>query len=557
MSLDLLHTLSQVESIDFASLSDEHLQRLAQEALELQQHDRQVNQLRYYQPVSQVARDVHTSTCKIIGIGGGNGASKTDTALVEMVVRCTGQIPLSLKETYPVEKLKGPINCRVVCESLTTTLAPVILPKLQWYRWNGLDRPGGQRGHYGWIPKHCLIKGEWKESWTERTRTLQLYYRDYETDAIEGISTIQFMSYDQDPSDFASGDIHFCLHDEPPKEAIWVENLVRVKRVDGTQMLSMTWPDDPTIPVDWILDRVYEPAQAGKDHDTTYAWFNMYATDNMNLNQTALAELARTLSKSEQATRIYGQPIRLSNRVHPLFTDTPHVWCFECHDLSIRNDDGQCGTCGSDDVCTFCHVQQCVANPLYPVINVIDPHPRKPHMLCWVQVTPNDDLEQIHELEVTGSPQDVAERVTEIEGDYGWKTIRRLIDPNMGRSPSGTDRTTTWQDSFEACGLAFDLADDSDVGRQVLNDYLKPDAFTRTPRYTVDQRCLQTIYQMKRYSWDDHKRAMEKDQKQRTKTKHDDYPTMLKYLANTQPTFRGLKDMGKVHNTASGRVNGY
>jgi len=554
--MDLLTTLDGLDPAGLSSLQDDDIVSMVQSALELQAFDRQVNQLRYYQPVSKVAEEIHYSEAKILGIGGGNGASKTDTALTEMVIRATGQIPLALAARYPHRKLRGPINCRVVCESLTTTLAPVILPKLQWWRWQGVDRPGGTRGHFGWIPKHCLIKGEWKDSWTERTRTLQVYYREPGSDVIEGISTFQFMSYDQDPSDFASGDVHFCLHDEPPKESIWIENLVRVKRVDGTQMLSMTWPDDPTIPVDWILDRVYEPAQPGKDHDKTYAWFNMYATDNQNLNQTALAELARTLSKNEQATRIYGQPIRLSNRVHPLFTDTPHIWCFQCHDLSIRTEIEQCGTCGSDDIVEFTHVKDVVANPLYPVVCLIDPHPRKPHMLIWVQIDPNDDLHQVHELEVTGSPQDVADQVADVEADYGWTHIRRLIDPNMGRSPSGTDRATTWQDSFEAAGLPFDLADDSEVGRQTLNDYLKPDEFTRTPRVAIDPRCIKTIYQMKRYSWDDHKRSLEKDQKQRAKQRHDDFPTLHKYLVNSNPSFRGIKDSGKIYQ-ALGRTNGY
>jgi hypothetical protein len=178
-------------------------------------------------------------------------------------------------------------------------------------------------------------------------------------------------------------------------------------------------------------------------------------------------------------------------------------------------------------------------------------------MLLWVQVTPNDDLEQIAELEVTDSPAAVWEQVQELEGGYGWKTIHRLMDPNMGRSPSGTDRDISWQDAFDQVGMRIDLADDGEVGRQILNDYLKPDEFTRHPRYRVDLRCAKTIYQMKRYAWDDHKRTSEKDQKQRTKQRYDDFPTCLKYLVNSQPSFRGLKDLGKVFPIASGRTNGY
>lgn len=557
MSLELLNRLPELTKEGLDSLSDHELLGLTQEFFALQAYDRNINQLRYYLPVSEKAVQIHCSKAKVLGVGGGNGASKTDTALVEMVIRATGQIPNSLRNVYPREKLRGPINCRVVVESITNTLETIILPKLQWYKWQGVSEPGGPQGHFGWIPKHCLLKGEWDESWTARTRTLEVLYRDPDTDVVRGLSRIQFMSYDQDPADFASGDFHFILHDEPPKESIWIENMVRAKRVNGTMMMSMTWPDDPTTPVDWIIDRVYEPAQPGKDHDPTYEWVNMYATDNPNLDQTALAELARTLSAAERATRIYGQHLRLSNRVHPLFTDVDHVWCFDCNDLTILNNDGACGTCSSSSVTSFNHVEPLVINPLYPVINALDPHPRKPHMLIWVQVTPDDDLHQVYEMEVDGSPDVVAERVSEIESEHGWKTIRRIMDPNMGRSPSSVDRETTWQDAFERAGLTFDLADDGEAGRQALNDLLKPDPYTQRPRWMIDPRCMRSIQQWKRYSWEDFKKSMEKDQKQKAKQKFDDYPTLGKYVANDQPTFRSLKELGRPVSIISGRSNGY
>ncbi len=537
--------LETLDPASFGTMTDAELLQVANALLAVQQTDRQINALRYYQPVSETARAIHRCTQNTLGIFGGNGSSKTDSMLVEMVIRATGQIPLSLKDDYPREKLRGPIACRVVVESLTTTLMPIILPKLNYTRWQGVDRPGGARGHYGWIPQHCLIKGSWKESWSERTRTLQLYYRDPDTGAIEGISTIQFMSFDQDPSDFASGDFHFVLHDEPPKYEIWRENRARVMRVDGTIAVAMTWPDNPAIPVDWLIDELWEKSQPGSMQDPDIRCFNLYTTDNPNLNQDAVATRAKQMSPAERATRIYGQPLVFSNRVHPLFTDADRQWCFVCREMTILTDGARCGTCGSDDVCAFNHVQNLKAEPGYPVVQLLDPHPRKPHYLLWVQIDPNDDLQVIHEAEVLGAPADVAARVEEVESDYGWSCVRRLIDPNMGRSPSDTSRDVTWQDAFEQAGLAYDLADDSEVGRAFVNDYLKPDLSTHRPRLLVDVRCLKTAYQMKRYCWDDHK-SSEKDQKQRAKQRHDDNPTLLKYLLNSNPTFRGLRTVGQI-----------
>ncbi len=524
----------------------------------LQAQDRQTNQLRYYQPVSAKARAIHLSTARTIGVGGGNGSSKTDTNLCDMVIRATGQIPLSLKDSYPREKLRGPINCRIVVESLTTTLFPIILPKLDGRRWQGVDTAGGARGHWGWIPQNCLIEGSWEKSWKAHERILRCYYRDPDRpDVIIGESTFQFMSYDQDPSDFASGDFHDILHDEPPKEAIWVENMARTMRVDGTMRLAMTWPDDPTIAVDWMLDRLYYPAQPGPQHDPAIVWINLDTTDNPNLNQTAVARVAGQMSATERSTRIFGQPITLSNRVHPLFTDEPRTWCFACQELAILDDAGACGRCGAKDAVRFQHVEPCVAQHSYPVIQVLDPHPRKPHMLLWLQVTPADDLEQIAELEVDDTPTVVWQQVQDLERDYGWTTITRMMDPNMGRSASGTDRSITWQDAFDQAGMRIDLADDGEVGRRIFNDYLKPDPHTRQPRYRCDPRCVKTIYQLKRYCWDDFKRTAEKGQKQRPKQKHDDYCACLKYAVNSQPSFRGLASMGQHFRTAGTRHNGY
>lgn len=532
---------------DLSGLSDAELQELATGVLQLQAEDRQQNQLRYYQPVSPQARMVHLSVKKTVGIGGGNGASKTDSALAEMCIRATGIVPLSLAHDYPREKLRGPIACRVVCESLTTTLVPVILPKLMWWKWSGVDTPGGARGHWGWIPKYCLIDGEWKKSWREKERMLRLYYRDPDNlDKILGESFIQFCSYDQDPSDFASGDFHFIHHDEPAPYAIWRENRARVMRVDGTLFLAMTWPDDPTIPVDWIMDELYEKAQMGQGHSEDVDWFNLYTTDNPNLNQNAVSERAKQMSPLERATRIYGQPIRLSNRVHPLFTDVTHYWCFTCHDVTIRDESGQCGTC-HNETCAYNHVQPVKANDLYPVIMGLDPHPRKAHYLLWAQVSPNDDIGVVHSEKVDGGPAEVREVIQRVEADYGWSCVRRLIDPNMGRSPSDTGRELTWQDAFEQVGVVCDLADDSDVGRRMLDEYLAPDEITRQVRFTVDPRNTDVIYQLKRFLWDDFKSSTEKGQKQRVKTKHDDFPAILRYVLNSQPSFRALKQVGQVY----------
>jgi len=543
--------------VDLANLDHNKISRMPNaqfravmgQVLTMWESDRKENAITHYVPVSDHARKIHLSIAQTCAVGGGNGSSKTEACLADMIMCCTGRIADSLIEppggdkkrgpayyVQPNEKLRGPIKCRVVCESLTTVLNPIILPKLKWWEWTGVDAPGGERGHWGWVPRDCLIGGEWSKSWSEKNRMLKILYRDPENqNRVVGESSIQFMSRDQDATDFASGDFHMVLHDEPPTLAIWRENQARTMRVRGKMMLAMTWPDDPSMPVDWIFDEVYEPA-TGANARGNIEWINLYTVDNPMLDQSAIAEQMSQWTDEMKSVRIYGKPIRFSNRVHSLFTDQEMTWCYGCGKTTTPVD-GMCGQCSSSTVIPFNHVGDYPPEPGWPTVWLLDPHPRKPHMFSWWQVSPQDDLFQIAEGECEGDPADVRDVCDEMEGRMGVKVTHRYIDPNMGRSPASTRRGVTWQDEFEAVGLICDLADDSDVGRGRIDDYLRPDKDTLEPRIHMDRGCVKSIFQMKRYVWDDYKIALEKSQKQKPKDKNDDYPTLAKYLLNTEPTF--------------------
>ena len=525
-----------------ANMHQDEFRIVVGRVLEEQKRQRRENQILYYKPVSPHAEQIHLSKAQTVGVFGGNRSSKSDSCLAELSMCCTGVIPLSLCDKIdPKEKLRGPVSCRVVVESLTTTLHPMILPKLQYWKWQGVDSPGGERGHWGWIPRNHLIGGSWEKSWSEKLRMLRIIYRDPDDPRHVGESTIQFLSIDQDPSDFASGEFHIVLHDEPPNLAIWQENEARTMSVGGRMLLAMTWPDDPAIAVDWIFDKVYEP---GHSDDPDVECIVLDTTDNPNIDQDAIAAQARKWTEEIVRVRHRGQHIRFSNRIHPLFTDQTHWWCFVCGKPVIE-DAGKCRDCKSGNIVSYNHVEEFEA-ARWPTVFLIDPHPRKPHMMCWVQISPQDDWWEIAEVEVDGDPVDVRKRCDEIEMEHNLVVAKRLVDPNIARSPSGATRGVTWQDEFARAGLILDLADDSDVGRQRVNDMLVPDEHTLSPRYHIHPRCKTTIRQMKRYRWDDYKRQSERDLKQKPKERDDDYPTLLKYLGNVEPTFRWLREGPRV-----------
>jgi hypothetical protein len=521
--------------------SDNQLRVLLKQLVETQYNDRKENQLLYYKPVSEVAETIHMCQDRYLGVGGGNGASKTETILAELCMLATGIFPTGLKPEVLAgirEKFRGPIAVRVVVESLTTTLTPIILPKLQWWKWSGADEAGGERGHWGWIPRRALIQGNWTASWREKLRILRVHCYDPDNpDKIIGESTFQFMAHTQDPSDFASGDFHHILHDELTTHAIWRENEARTMRVGGRIALAMTWPDDPSIPVDWVFDSLYEKGREGPQKVQGVSWFEMWTQDNKNLDQASVAEQAGMWAENIRNVRLKGQPIRFSNRVHPLFTELPQTWCLPCHTAKMVTE--QCPVCGAegDQLVDFCHVEDFHAETSLPTIMLLDPHPRKPHMALWAQIDSWDDIWIVAEALVEGGPEEMESVSAATETEYGLRVVSRIGDPNMLRSPSGAKRGVTWQDEFSDCGLNMDLGDTSDVGRSRLNDYLKVDPDRKSPRIHIHSRCTQTIRQLQRYVWDDYRNVADRAMKQVPKDKEDDFPTLLKYLLNSEPSY--------------------
>ena len=162
-------------------------------------------------------------------------------------------------------------------------------------------------------------------------------------------------------------------------------------------------------------------------------------------------------------------------------------------------------------------------------------------MYLWIQIDPQDDWWIVAEGKCEGDCTEVKKEVLRVEAEMGLRAARRLIDPNMGASPSGQKRDITWQQEFTNAGLFCDLADDSGVGRQRLNQMFKPDPQTLKPRIAIHPRCRDTIYQLERYVWDNYSHQVDRDQKQTPKAKYDDFPSIMKYVANSDPSFNFLK----------------
>jgi len=123
-------SLTDIDPRNLSGLDDEALLAIANEVLSRQEDDRKQNQILYYVPASDGVDTIHRSKARMIGVGGGNRSSKTESMLVEEIALATGVLPLRYREVFK-EKFRGPLNVRICIENFITHLHPIILPKLR------------------------------------------------------------------------------------------------------------------------------------------------------------------------------------------------------------------------------------------------------------------------------------------------------------------------------------------------------------------------------------------------------------------------------------------
>jgi hypothetical protein len=504
-------------------------------ALELQQKRQGIqmeNQLLFYKPVSDEARRFHCSQVQQRIILGGNGSSKSETQLVDLIIEMTGIIPYSLQSIYPKEKLRAPLMARLIVESFTSTWEGSIKPKLVWNTWTGLK--DGIRGHWGWIPKSLLKNGKWEDSWSAEFRTLTL----------TNGSKLQIFSHDQEVSKMASASVHRIAVDEGPSSAEWRENLMRL-REGGSISLAMTPPDEESKSwaSAWVYDELYTKGQLGPEKDPDIDSFTFKTRDNPFVDQEAITKAIKGMTETQQATRTEGAFTHLGGLVYPIYRDTPTMWCFTCNERTFLVNN-TCGKCAGTDFTEYTNfVEPDPKYYRYPTVFLIDPHPRKPVMMIWVAVDPIDDAAQIHEMELDKEPEDIAKRVFEFEKEMDLTIAARIMDSKMGGQAASNagKRHVSVKMAYDQVGLRCKMADnDFAVGKNRLKSLLKPDGRTRKPRYVVFNTCKRTNFMFKHFVWDEFVHGDGKDQKQQPKSLNDDFPALARYFANEDYTFARL-----------------
>lgn len=240
----------------------------------------------------------HTSRAKGKLMMGGNRVGKTVGGAVETAMRLCGIHEFKDEEgnVYKINHMPPPpVRGRGVAVDNDRGITLIMIPELK-----------------KWIPSRFLINNNWDDSYSKTNKILTL----------TNGSTMEFMSYEQDPGKFQGTSRHFIWFDEEPPDPIYKECMARLIDTDGDWWITMT----PLIEMSWTYDALYYPASVGLLNSIEL--FEGQLEDNSHINMAAFDRLTQTMSTEEKETRktgvyishtglVYGESFRRTQNVMP------------------------------------------------------------------------------------------------------------------------------------------------------------------------------------------------------------------------------------------------
>ncbi len=356
----------------------------------------------------------------------------------------------------------------------------------------------------------------------ERKRTPQGYLRRLV--GVDG-SLIDVLSGEQDSMAFEGQDWDLAWIDEPTAYSRWVAIQRGLTDRAGLTFLSFTPLVEP-----WMKERLVDQADGTRiDVVQADSYANLEDIHKAPIQKREnLVFLESLMTEDERSTRIHGQFFHLRGVVYKEFLPAVHEreWAY---------------------------------TPGDPVINVLDPHTRKPHWLIWAFLNRHDQLCVDRELAFEGTLQDMKREVIRLETAAGYRMARRLIDPNYGRwNLITTGRTVIDELARAPFALRYQEAnDDKEAGLLKVRDALRfdrsrpMDLQNQPVLYFHRERCRGTIRSIRNLQYDEWKGKTKEDRdaKEATKPKDDDGADCIRYLVMNEPHYDTLKSRLSPHAT--------
>lgn len=292
-------------------------------------------------------------------------------------------------------------------------------------------------------------------------------------------TVINFMTYQQDPSASEGWDGHVVIFDEPPPRAVWIANARGLVDHNGIAIFSNTPLKEP-----WMAN---ELASNPAPHIRVYE-LDSYA--NPHVEKEALDKFVGLLSPEEKETRTKGKFLHLQGLVFKEFSKATHV----IKPFKMPK-----------------HWTHYVA---------IDTHPRTEQALVFVAVDEHDRVHVVHEIFKHGTPDQVAEWITDYHEDV-HPIYAAVIEPSSQGDANRGD--TTYQiivKKLSAHSIPVYLGSkDLSSGIQIMREALCS-ANQQSSLFVFDT-CPRLIFEFLNYIWKDWSKATDRNEQQKPRDKDD------------------------------------
>lgn len=297
------------------------------------------------------------------------------------------------------------------------------------------------------------------------------------------VSTIKFMSGDQDPMSFEGDLCDIAWIDEPCKRDIYAATLRALLISNGPMIFTLTPLEEP-----WVYNDIFLASE--RDSNIGVYQASMYDATIENgghLTVKQVEEYESQLPVDERGPRVYGEFRHLVGRVFKEYDEVLHV----VRPFTVpRNWDVLCG---------------------------IDLHQQKPHGVIWVAF-PRDskDIYVINEVYYKCGLEDLAKEIKRVSSFYN--VVRFVIDSSA--------EVMDWNRRHTARSLLRDYGVPTVLARKYNNKetarFMIQDALIHK-RLKIFKSCVRTRFEFVNYIWD-------KDIEGKVKKVNDDLLDPLQYV---------------------------
>jgi hypothetical protein len=372
----------RIKTSDLSKLSHEELAYFANELIKLEQAAKNKREEYYLERIHRGQEEAHKSKARFICIWAGNRFGKSVCGTMELKWRLLGGSPF--------KKLKTPIKAAMICTDFENHLKKIIEPKI-----------------LEWFPPSEIEKANIERNQAKAFKTIKF----------KNGSTVDFYSHDQDPMIFESSDYDFVWADEPLPHQIFKAVWRGLTDRGGDFFMTGT-----PIVASWMIQEYKKWEEGNKDGVERHFIIGKTEENAHNLGDgdrelglKRIEQFAAMLSPEEREARLNGRPLEMAGVVFKSWNRSIHV---------VKPFDWPAD---------------------WPIIESIDPHPRKPAGCSWIGLAENGSKVLLLSGYLEGDVVELGEEILRyremlsIKDGRRPRIIRTLIDnaanaPLTGRS---------------------------------------------------------------------------------------------------------------------------